>query len=262
MTTAHRPTWNAAVGGKDQSGNRSIAPTKAYSSRDLPGHTTLKTRRVGQNAPEEIEQRDLLRELEAREFEGASRKRKRDEMEEDEEGQDRAARRPPRAFLGAPEEVDEAGGARASKYRKVQFDFSRDADDADSDSSDDDDEQENGERASDSDDSDSDSDSDDDEADLLRELEKIKEERRIEEQKRALEEAEQEDRAREAAVMGSNPLMSGGATSAEDYSLRKKWYDDVVFKNQSRSEKKVEKRFINDTIRNDFHRKFLQKYVK
>lgn len=41
-----------------------------------------------------------------------------------------------------------------------------------------------------------------------------------------------------------------------------RWDDDVVFKNQARGEMKAAKRFINDTIRNDFHRKFLQKYMK
>ena len=34
-----------------------------------------------------------------------------------------------------------------------------------------------------------------------------------------------------------------------------RWDDDVVFKNQSRNEPKKERRFINDTIRNDFHRR-------
>lgn len=41
-----------------------------------------------------------------------------------------------------------------------------------------------------------------------------------------------------------------------------RWDDDVVFKNQARGELKPAKRFINDTIRNDFHRKFLNKYMK
>lgn len=41
-----------------------------------------------------------------------------------------------------------------------------------------------------------------------------------------------------------------------------RWDDDVVFKNQARGEIKATKRFINDTIRNDFHKKFLQKYMK
>ena len=38
--------------------------------------------------------------------------------------------------------------------------------------------------------------------------------------------------------------------------------DDVVFKNQAREPKKEAKRFINDTVWNDFHRKFLFKYIK
>ena len=31
---------------------------------------------------------------------------------------------------------------------------------------------------------------------------------------------------------------------------------------QARGEGPTKKRFVNDTIRNDFHRKFLNKYVK
>jgi protein CWC15 len=123
MTTAHRPTWNAAIGSKDQGGNRSIAPSKAFSSRDLPGHTKLKVRQAGQNTREEVESRNLLAELEARD----TRKRKRDEGDEEEESE--AVNR---TFLGAPGEEDDV---RPSKYRKVAFDFSQDADDADSDSS-------------------------------------------------------------------------------------------------------------------------------
>ena len=41
-----------------------------------------------------------------------------------------------------------------------------------------------------------------------------------------------------------------------------RWDDDVVFKNQARDEPVAKKRFINDTIRNDFHRKFLSKYIQ
>jgi hypothetical protein len=41
-----------------------------------------------------------------------------------------------------------------------------------------------------------------------------------------------------------------------------RWDDDVVFKNQARGETKTPKRFINDTIRSDFHRKFLHRYMK
>lgn len=48
MTTAHRPTWHTARGGTEQGGNVLINPTRAYSSKDMPGHTTLKSREPGQ----------------------------------------------------------------------------------------------------------------------------------------------------------------------------------------------------------------------
>lgn len=42
----------------------------------------------------------------------------------------------------------------------------------------------------------------------------------------------------------------------------RRWNDDVVFKGQARTEPETKKRFVNDTIRNDFHRRFLTKYIK
>lgn len=41
-----------------------------------------------------------------------------------------------------------------------------------------------------------------------------------------------------------------------------RWDEDVIFKNQSRGEPKAVKRFINDTVRSDFHQKFLQRYIR
>jgi len=35
-----------------------------------------------------------------------------------------------------------------------------------------------------------------------------------------------------------------------------------IYRNQAREDAPVKKQFINDTIRNDFHRKFLHKYVQ
>ena len=48
MTTAHRPTWHTARGGTEQGGNVLINPSRAYSSKDMPAHTTLKERAPGQ----------------------------------------------------------------------------------------------------------------------------------------------------------------------------------------------------------------------
>ena len=43
-----------------------------------------------------------------------------------------------------------------------------------------------------------------------------------------------------------------------------RWDDDVVFKNCAKGvdEARKEKRFINDTLRSEFHKKFMEKYVK
>ena len=48
MTTAHRPTWNSARGGSEQGGNVLVNPSRAYSSKDLPAHLTLKQRQQEQ----------------------------------------------------------------------------------------------------------------------------------------------------------------------------------------------------------------------
>ena len=52
--------------------------SKQYSSKDMPSHTKLKYRQIGQNAPEEIRSRDLHRELHDRERSARSDKRSSD----------------------------------------------------------------------------------------------------------------------------------------------------------------------------------------
>mmetsp|Transcript_19189 Transcript_19189/g.35058 ORF Transcript_19189/g.35058 Transcript_19189/m.35058 type:complete len:195 (-) Transcript_19189:2117-2701(-) len=103
----------------------------------------------------------------------------------------------------------------------------------------------------------SDEDSDDDEAELLRELERIKKEREVEEARRREEEERKAAMIRREEILAGNPLLD----TAPGYSLRKKWTEDTVFRNQSRGEPKAKVRFINDTVRSDFHRKFLSRYV-
>lgn len=61
-----------------------------------------------------------------------------------------------------------------------------------------------------------------------------------------------------------NPLRQ--VPGADDFGgstlLKRRWDDDVVFKNQSKNEPKVQKRFINDTVRSDFHKRFMDRYIK
>ena len=63
MTTAHRPTFKSTMGGSTQGGNKLYQPTKQFSSRDLPGHLKLKTRRPGQGTIKENLNLDFKREL-------------------------------------------------------------------------------------------------------------------------------------------------------------------------------------------------------
>merc|ERR1712173_197801 len=58
---------DTARGGSGQRERDLSAMTKQYSSRDLPSHTSLKSRDRGQNAPEDLSGRDFRRELEERE---------------------------------------------------------------------------------------------------------------------------------------------------------------------------------------------------
>ena len=58
--------------------------------------------------------------------------------------------------------------------------------------------------------------------------------------------------------MTTNPLLNDEPMGA----VKRKWNDDVVFRNQARgAPEKKGKTFVNDTIRNDFHKRFLAKYI-
>lgn len=58
MTTAHRPTYNAAVGGSEQGGNKILVPSRQYSAKELPGQLSMKER-----PPENFSKKDFKKEL-------------------------------------------------------------------------------------------------------------------------------------------------------------------------------------------------------
>ena len=105
-----------------------------------------------------------------------------------------------------------------------------------------------------------DDDEEDETAELMRELAKIKAERAEAAAKVAAEQAAKEEEQREKDIALGNPLLS----PQKDYGIKRRWDDDVVFKNQARGteEKGKEKRFVNDLLRSDFHRRFMDKYVR
>lgn len=100
-------------------------------------------------------------------------------------------------------------------------------------------------------------DSDDDTSDLIKELEKIKKERKDAlERTRLLQEQVVQDEIEANAAQG-NPLLMN-----QNSIVKRKWDDDVVFKNQGGLITAPKpKRFINDLIRSDFHKKFMGKYM-
>jgi len=269
MTTAHRPTWAPAKGHEEQGGARMFGPSKKHSKLDDNAHTILKLRCVrarvlpsharirpgptrastpptpqpdtprptsrrradGQKSIKELMERDFRAELAEREAKHFKKKLG-----------DGAA---------GPEDADTARLAAAADDDDDGPKFvPRDLDADDSDDSD-------------SDDSDSDDDEDDTAA-LLAELERIKKERAADAARREAEEMQLRAQEKAEELATGNPLLhlSEGGDRGVDFTAKRRWDDDVVFKNQTRGEPQQKKRFVNDTIRSDFHRRFLNKYIK
>uniref|UniRef100_A0A2P2JA52 Uncharacterized protein MANES_03G143400 n=1 Tax=Rhizophora mucronata TaxID=61149 RepID=A0A2P2JA52_RHIMU len=227
MTTAARPTWAPAKGGNEQGGTRIFGPSQKYSSRDIASHTNLKPRKDGQDTQDELLKRNLRQELEERERKHFSSK---DRSYND----DRDRRKNNQLLL--------EGAKRDTEDRIVPRNI--DADDSDV-------------EVNDYNESEDDEDEDDTEA-LMAELERIRKERDEEKRQQEFERAAEEVKAKEEHLLRGNPLLNNPTS----FTVKRRWDDDVVFKNQARGETKTPKRFINDTIRNDFHRKFLHKYMK
>mmetsp|Transcript_35357 Transcript_35357/g.100095 ORF Transcript_35357/g.100095 Transcript_35357/m.100095 type:complete len:226 (-) Transcript_35357:66-743(-) len=225
MTTAHRPTWAPAMGSEEQGGTRIFAPSRQFSAKDQTSQTKMKFRQPGQASKGELEERDLKAELETKEL-----KHQREKFNFEENKQD---------DLKLLESGGDGGGRPKMLVPKA-IDADEDDDDADSNSDDDD---------------------SDDEAELLAELERIKKERAEEAARKEAEETEKEQQDKEEELRRGNPLLQG-VVGDTNFGVKRRWDEDVVFKNQARGEPKAEKRFINDTIRSDFHRRFLNRYIK
>jgi protein CWC15 len=241
MTTAHRATFHAAIGGKEQGGGRYIAGVSRVHVHDLAGQMSIKTRQPGQGTADEISKEDMRAKLQEREHEHLKRIGKApvtkappplpppEDDDDDDDG--------PGVILD-PDDADDKRAHAPSEMLKA-------AEESDDDDDDDD---------------------EDDEEELMRELERIKQERAQEALKREQEEAENELKERDSAILQGNPLLDptrvGSSSGGGSFAVKRRWDDDVVFKNQAREPKKEGRRFINDTVRNDFHRKFLSKYIK
>ncbi|KAI9665151.1 MAG: hypothetical protein M1831_002161 [Alyxoria varia] len=256
MTTAHRPTFDPAQGREANRG-------PAYHQRLLPAHTHLKQRQKGQGGigglPESrIAQRDLRSELLKAEAAVQARKEGR-EIEAGDGAKDgeTTATGQKRKLIGGgddghdPADIEDEDEDSESKRRRMILEAHHD-EDADSDQS------------SDSESESEDSDEEDEEAVLMRELAKIKAERAAAREKQEKERAEREQEQREYEIAIGNPLLNGESEGAKDFGVKRRWDDDVVFKNQARGteDKGRGKEFVNDLLRSDFHKKFMSKYVR
>lgn len=89
-------------------------------------------------------------------------------------------------------------------------------------------------------------------------------EKAAERAKEAAAAAAQREKDERDELIKSNPMLRAelGLDDDPTFQVKRRWDDDVVFKNQARTEPKRAKRFVNDTVRSDFHRRFLDRYIK
>jgi len=256
MSTAHRPTWDPAQAKDTKAGSRQ------FSVRDMAAHTKLKFRQPGQTSTNEVKKRDLRAELLAAEAEARNKKRKAEGKPLLEEDVRKAA------AIEAPKEgTPAAEDDEANKRRKLL----QEALEMDKDDDEDDEDEKNDE---DGGESDEDSEEEDDTNELLRELEKIKRERAEEKTRQETQQTAQQTADREAQIATANPLLNLAAALGQDstglnttapgtFSVRRRWDDDFIFKNQAMNSRKKEGgQFVNDLLRTEFHKKFMTKFIK
>ncbi|KIK45303.1 hypothetical protein CY34DRAFT_801808 [Suillus luteus UH-Slu-Lm8-n1] len=254
MSTAHRPTWDPAQARDVKGGSRQ------FSVRDMAAHTKLKFRQAGQTSVGDVARRDLRMELLAAEEEARNKKRK-------------AEGKPPLPLTNG--NATEVAGDEANKRRKLL----EEALELDKDDDEDDDEKEEGAESRGQDngeeqdeESEEESDEEDETAELMRELEKIKKERAEEKARQEREQSASAAVAREAEIATSNPLLNLAAalgqspgintTTPGTFSVKRRWDDDLIFKNQAANQKDKSGQFVNDLLRTEFHKKFMAKFIK
>lgn len=55
-------------------------------------------------------------------------------------------------------------------------------------------------------------------------------------------------------------MSSTGSSSS--FGIKRRWDDDVIFKNQARGTSETPKKeFVNDLLRTEFHKRFLKKFI-
>ncbi|OQV24036.1 Spliceosome-associated protein CWC15-like protein [Hypsibius exemplaris] len=236
MTTAARPTFNPAQGGSQKNEGNLAFHSVQYSSQDLPSHKKIKHRQSGQGTVDETRKRNFREELEVRELKHKQAKKGHHEKDD--------------SYGGNQLSIESGSSSRKQRAEPVSL-INLDADeprgDSDRDSSDDDDDE-------------------DDTAELMAELNRIKKEREAEQNKKDELKKLDDERIRMENLLHGNPLLAKktAASSGGDFTVKRRWDDDVVFKNcaKGQDDKNKPKNFINDSLRSEFHKKFMDKYIK
>ncbi|KAF2477441.1 Cwf15/Cwc15 cell cycle control protein [Lindgomyces ingoldianus] len=238
MTTAHRPTFDPARG-------KEAARGPAYHQRLLPAHTYLKLRQTGQGGDaDKHNQRDLRAELLEAERRYYAKKNGTPLPPLEANSTTDGASGEKRLHEALEEDLSDSEEAREKRRRIAVIEQYYEVDKSDSESSES-------------------SESEDEEEEttaLMRELEKIKKERAEKKAKEDAERAEKEQEDREINIAKGNPLLN-----PHDFTMKRRWDDDVVFKNQARGtedKKNKRKEYVNDMLRSDFHKKFMARYMK
>lgn len=64
-----------------------------------------------------------------------------------------------------------------------------------------------------------------------------------------------------AAALGqADPGLS--TTAPGTFAVKRRWDDDLIFKNQAVQEGKAGGQFVNDLLRTEFHKKFMGRFIK
>ncbi|VWU50413.1 pre-mRNA-splicing factor CWC15, putative [Hepatocystis sp. ex Piliocolobus tephrosceles] len=283
MTTAHRPTWYNAIGGENQGGNRKVSQTAKVCSRDLPGHTKMKTRDLSEYIfDKEVIKNNLiqlennntssnsssnnnnkllaienLKKLTKHNYENLFPEDEDDDIEDDWKSHNKIKSKKKKRKKNINTNKTNSNKNKNEQNKSGFHSANDNKDDVSEPESDDDN--------SDSDDmSESDEDiseSDEEEKELMRELEILKREK-LEKQKKE-KEAQELMKNKKNNVLTNNPLINLEDSSEDELKQaqkKRKWTEETIFRNTC--EKKEKKNhFINDTVRTAFHQKFLFKYI-
>ncbi|KAJ6234968.1 spliceosome-associated protein cwc15 [Anaeramoeba flamelloides] len=263
MSLSARPQWKAAKAGDDTRGNVSFVKSGVIQVRSLPQQQTLKFR-VPKPQIQKKQKKDKNKNNEFDLFQNkkpflmltSSQKEKSNKVQKkkildilgtgsssssgDSDSENEKEK-------NKDQDEEEEFESLLQKYQDLDKDDSTDSDSS----------EQSGEESTDS---------EDEEALLMKELEKLKKEKeekkRLEEERKLKEMEEQQNNE----ILDGNQLLNLMNKTEEKkkdkFTIKRRWDEDVVFSNTIEDEPKKRKRVINDTIRNDYHIKFMNRYLK